>query len=360
MTEKEMDTICTTHYNIYFNNYAPMVQEVLSGNYSKIFILCDTNTHQHCVYSFLEKVPFNAEIIEMEAGEEHKNIETCIQVWEALSESGCDRHSLLINIGGGVVTDLGGMVASLYQRGIAYMNLPTSLLAMVDASVGGKTGIDLRHLKNQIGLISQPKCVLIDTQMLQTLPHRALRAGLAEMIKHGIVADQAYFAQLQNLHRMGAESLQELIHRSVVIKNSIVEQDPQEKHLRKVLNYGHTLGHAIESYCLNSPKSHIQPLLHGEAIAMGMIMESYLSYLQGKIPLELCESIKELIGNYFEPINYFDEDDTAQIIRLIKHDKKAKAGEVGFVLIADLAKPLIDERVSQEDIAKAFEYYYTQ
>ena len=216
--------------------------------------------------------------MEIPEGEEHNTIDICTGVWEALSEYNAVRKSLMIILGGGVVTDLGGFVASTYMRGIDYINVPTSLLAMVDASVGGKTGVDLGSLKNQIGVISEGSMVLIDTSFLDTLPQNHMISGYAEMIKHGLITDKNYWDTLTQLEKLDISDLDQLIYDSVVIKNNIVSEDPTEKGLRKILNFGHTLGHAIESYFLqNADKS---PLLHGEAIAIGMILESYISHKQ--------------------------------------------------------------------------------
>src|SRR5690606_29396368 len=206
---------------------------------------------------------FEFEILEIDAGETHKNIDTCMGVWEALSELEADRKSLLINLGGGVVTDLGGFVACTFKRGIDYVNIPTSLLSMVDASIGGKTGVDLGLLKNQIGVISNPELVLIDVTFLETLPTNQLRSGFAEMLKHGLIQDINYWNQLIALSELYTDDLEQLIYESVIIKKQVVEQDPNEDGLRKTLNFGHTLGHAIESYSLDDKD--LKPLLHGEA-----------------------------------------------------------------------------------------------
>ncbi|MFK8297967.1 3-dehydroquinate synthase [Capnocytophaga cynodegmi] len=324
--------------------------------YSKIFILVDENTNQLCLPLFLPELETETpiEVIEIEVGEEFKTIETCTQVWYALSELGADRKSLLINLGGGVVTDLGGFVASTYMRGIDFVNVPTTLLAMVDASVGGKTGVDLGVLKNQIGLINNPLGVIVDSRFLATLPPEQLRSGMAEMFKHGLIQSREYWNKMLNLSSLTLNDLDELIYESVLIKNRIVEQDPTEKGLRKTLNFGHTLGHAIESYCLQNTDR--QTLLHGEAIAIGMILAGFLSVEKLDFPEEKCFEIKENLSQYFEK-QTFKKEEVEEIINLMKFDKKNSHGNINFVLLEDIAKPKLDCLIEKELIYKAFNYY---
>ena len=237
------------------------------------------------------------EIIEIEDGEINKNFETCSGVWNALSELGADRKSLLINLGGGVVTDLGGFVASTFKRGIRYINVPTTLLSMVDASVGGKTGVDLGNLKNQIGVINQPEMVLIISSFLKTLPKDEMRSGLAEILKHGLISSEEYWNKANALSELTLEDLDDLIEESVEIKKEVVTQDPFEKNIRKTLNYGHTLGHAIESYCLTSKSR--EKLLHGEAVAIGMILATYISKELEGFPENKLQDITHKILDIF-------------------------------------------------------------
>ena len=218
---------------VYFQQetYQKLNEYIANTKHSGIFILVDTNTHEHCLAHFMGQLSTNLpiEVIEIEAGEVNKNIETCSGVWNALSELGADRKSLMINVGGGVVTDLGGFVACTFKRGISYINVPTSLLAMVDASVGGKTGVDLGNLKNMVGVISESEMVLVDTKYLQTLPNNELRSGFAEMLKHGLIKDADYWARLCNIKELTTTDLDTLIHESVIIKNNIVTVDPTEQ-----------------------------------------------------------------------------------------------------------------------------------
>ncbi|AVM49160.1 3-dehydroquinate synthase [Capnocytophaga sp. oral taxon 878] len=354
-----MNSILSYNYKVYFqekgtdflNSYLANTQP------SKIFLLTDSNTNPNCLPVFLPSLATNVpiEIIEIEAGEPHKNIDTCTQVWYALSELGADRHSLLINIGGGVVTDLGGFVASTYMRGIPFINVPTSLLAMVDASVGGKTGVDLGSLKNLIGVINTPQGVIINTDYLMTLPANELRSGMAEMFKHGLINSASYWEKMCRLSEYDSEYLSTLIYESVLIKNEIVIQDPTEKGLRKTLNYGHTLGHAIESYCLQNPNR--KRLIHGEAIAIGMVLASYLSATQLGFSLDDCNKIKAVLGEYFTK-EYFSKEEITEICELMRFDKKNIGGNILFVLLEAIGKPKIDCIVPFEEIHKAFEYYH--
>ncbi|WP_223034501.1 3-dehydroquinate synthase [Hanstruepera marina] len=353
-----MDSIRTSDYDIHFNStcYKKLNIHLAERNYSIIFVLVDENTHNYCLPSFLSQVVTNShiEIIEIEPGEHHKNIDTCVGVWNALSELGADRKSLLINLGGGVITDIGGFIASTFKRGINYINVPTSLLAMVDASVGGKTGIDLGHLKNQIGVINTSEMVLIDTAYLQTLPQNQLNSGMAEMLKHGLIADKSYWDEFKNPNEINANNLNSLIYDSVLIKKNIVEEDPNENGLRKTLNYGHTLGHAIESYCLSHPDKN--SLLHGEAIAIGMILATYISVKISRFSMEQCENVKRTILNYF-PKETIQDSDYLPIIELLKFDKKNEHGNINFVLLEEIGKPKVDCKVSNEIIIEAFNYY---
>jgi 3-dehydroquinate synthase len=246
-----LPSIIANNYLVHFNENGIKALNIhlKETKYSTIFIIVDTYTNEFCLPKLLPNIEtdITIEIIEFEPGEHNKNIETCIQIWNVLTELGGDRKSLIINLGGGVVTDLGGFVASTFKRGVNFINIPTTLLSMVDASVGGKTGVDLGNLKNQIGVINVPQMVLIDTQYLETLPQNEMRSGLAEMLKHGLIYDAAYWEKFLDLKAIDFADFDELIYRSVEIKNEIVIQDPTEKNIRKALNFGHTLGHAIES-----------------------------------------------------------------------------------------------------------------
>ena len=330
-------------------------KELQAKDYSCLFLLVDTHTQEFCLPGFVSQTGLTQlEVLVMEAGEEHKTLQTCENLWNQLSERGADRNSALINLGGGVVTDLGGFVACTFKRGIDFYNLPTTLLSMVDASVGGKTGIDLGALKNQIGIIEEPKQVLIDAQWLQTLPQEELRSGFAEMLKHGLISNKDYWEQLKSLPKLEAATLAEFIKPSVAIKKQVVLEDPREKHLRKILNFGHTLGHAIESYYLTHPIK--KRLLHGEAIAIGMVMEAYLGVSCCSFSNVAAEEIKKTFAQFYPPVE-IDAQDREGILELLRHDKKNKAGRVNFVLLKSIGVPEIDVEVPQELFTQAFEFY---
>lgn len=353
-----MQTIQANNYPVHFNEkgYEALNSHLKTTKYSNVFIITDSNTNEYCLHKFLPylETDLTIEIIEFEAGEINKNIDTCIEVWKVLTDLGADRKSLVINLGGGVVTDLGGFVASTFKRGVDFINIPTTLLSMVDASVGGKTGVDLGNLKNQIGVINVPTMVLIDTQYLETVPQNELRSGLAEMLKHGLIFDKNYWEQFLDISTIDFSDLDLLIHRSVVIKNEIVMQDPTEKNIRKALNFGHTLGHAIESYFLeNESKTN---LLHGEAIAVGMILESYISW-QKKLITEIeYRQIKITIKAIYDEV-LIEENDLQPIMDLLIHDKKNEFGTIQFALIEGIGSIKINQLVENELILSAFEDY---
>lgn len=350
-----MNEIQSNNYNIYFaeSGFENLKELLVKGNYSKIFILTDTNTSEYCIPYFLPRLETTLafEIIEIEDGEVNKTIETCFEVWSVLSEYEADRKCVFISLGGGVVTDLGGFVASTYKRGVDFISIPTTLLSMVDASVGGKTGVDLGGLKNQVGLFSDPKMVIIDVNFLETLPGNEMRSGLAEMLKHGLIADISYWNQLKDLSNFTTDDLELLIYHSISIKNNIVLADPFEKGERKKLNFGHTLGHALESYFLNNEK--LPTLLHGEAIAVGMILESHLSYQKQYISEGFYTEIKKAILSIFSKIE-LNQEDIDNCMSLLIHDKKNEAGRVNFTLIKENGTAVIDEEVTKEMIVKIF------
>ncbi len=356
-----MQSITAANYEIVFNTtgYQKLNAILQAGTYTKLFIIVDSNTQEHClpvVLNLLETT-LTIEVIEIEPGEIHKTIETCSGVWDALAALDADRKGIIINLGGGVVTDLGGFVASTFKRGMDFINIPTSLLSMVDASVGGKTGVDLGALKNLIGVINNPKLVVIDTSFLATLPKNEMRSGLAEMYKHGLIASQEYWQQLSDLSTMTTDNLNQLIYDSIIIKNTVVLEDPTEQNIRKTLNYGHTLGHAIESYCLSHTEK--ETLLHGEAIVIGMILESYLSTIKTGLSQEQLTHINTVFSNMYDQV-HFSREDINQIIELLKYDKKNTHGKVRFVLLEKIGKGVIDQEVSNDLIYEAFDYYQNQ
>ena len=348
-----MVSILANKYTIYFNEngYEKLNELLLENKYSMLFIMTDENTNEYCLPKLLShlatEIPI--EIIEIEAGESNKNIETCSEIWSILSDLGADRKSCIINLGGGVITDMGGFIASTFKRGIDFVNIPTTLLGMVDASLGGKNGVDLDVLKNQIGTFNEPKLLLVDSEYLTTLSDREMKSGLAEMLKHGLIYDRFYWEQFKSISEIDYKQFNELIVRSIEIKNEIVTQDPTEKGIRKALNFGHTLGHAIESYFMGTNN----PLLHGEAIAIGMVLESHISKEKGLLTLLEYNEIKTTITGLY---NYVKIDDVAQnkIIELLIHDKKNEFGTIQFVLIDSIGNFKINQVVDNELIKKCF------
>lgn len=323
---------------------------------SAIFIIVDSNTRELCLPIVLPHLETDVriEVIEMDPGEENKNIETCTEIWKVLSELDADRKSLIINLGGGVVTDLGGFVASTFKRGIAYINMPTTLLAMVDASVGGKTGVDLDNLKNQVGVITQPEMVLIDIQFLSTLSSAEMRSGLAEILKHGLIANRSYWIKASKLNDLTIDDLDDLIRESVDIKTEVVTKDPLEENLRKTLNFGHTFGHAIESYFLTHPDKN--KLLHGEAVAAGMIIACFLSTQILKFPQRDADGITEILFDLFPSID-LEESDFSSIIDLLRYDKKNAHGNIYFVLLKNIGECKIDCEVPEPLLIEGLRYY---
>ena len=353
-----MKSIYATDYYIHFqqNAFKKLNDYIVQSNHSKVILLVDENTKKECLPYFLTKLDtaIKTEFIEIKAGEIHKNIDTCVEVWEALTELNADRKSLLVNLGGGMVTDLGGFAASTFKRGIKFINIPTTLLSMVDASVGSKTGVDLGTLKNLVGLFSNPEMVIIDTVFLATVSKRELHSGLAEIIKYGLTYDIKLWDEIKNSSALFENNLDALIYRSVEIKNEVVTEDPKENGLRKILNFGHTIGHAIESYFLESTKK--ETLTHGEAIAAGMIIEGYFSHKLFNFPKEELEIIKSKITNFFGIAPILSEDYEA-IIDLMKYDKKNIGATVNFVLLKNLATYKIDCTVEHQLLIEGLDYY---
>jgi 3-dehydroquinate synthase len=258
------------------------------NSYSHIAVIADEHTNKYCLPKIKSLLPAKFTKVIIKSGEEHKTIETCARIWDAMTKANMDRHALVINLGGGVIGDMGGFCASTYKRGIDFIQIPTTLLAQVDASVGGKLGIDFQHYKNHIGVFQLPKMVLIDPEFIQTLPEREKLSGYAEIIKHCLIRDEEKWEEISN---KGFEDINfaDLISHSVEIKKAVVAEDPKEAGLRKILNFGHTLGHAVETYLLNLGKRRI---LHGEAIAVGMIMEAFIAHSRELISWQELESIE--------------------------------------------------------------------
>ena len=353
-----MQSILSTDYYVHFLSKAyEELDNYLNQNFhSKIFILVDTNTKKYCLPLFLEsfKGKQQFEVIEVKNGEEFKNLETCLELWNTLTQKKADRKSILINLGGGVITDMGGFVASSFKRGIRFINIPTTLLSMVDASVGGKTGVDLGVLKNQIGLFSNPEMVLIDKNYLKTVSERELRSGLAEIIKYGFTFDKLLWEEIQLFDTVNYKNVAKLIYRSITIKNDVVLQDMKEQNLRKTLNFGHTIGHAIESYFLENEFK--ESLTHGESVAVGMVVELYYSSKLFGFPLKEMDKLKAFTHRLFGKIN-LQNADFEEIKKLMIYDKKNVNGKVNFILLKNIEDCEIEVQVPDNIIEEGLEYY---
>ena len=331
-----MKEVKANDYSIFIGKES--LQKYDFNSYNQLAILVDENTKRDCLPAFLKATNIDAIIIEIQSGEEHKNIEKCQLIWNALSSQQFDRNSLLINLGGGVIGDMGGFAASTYKRGIDFIQITTSLLAMVDASIGGKLGIDFAYLKNQIGVFNNPKAVLINPIFLNSLPKNQLLSGFAEVVKHALIADKCYWEEIKTtpLEKMNWESI---IFQSVVIKNNIVTQDALEKGERKKLNFGHTFGHAIESFYLKLGN----PILHGEAISLGMILENNLS----KINKEEKNEITSFISNTF---SIPKKPPLKALLEWMKSDKKNRKEKINFTLLNAIGSSIVNQEFTLDEL----------
>jgi len=347
-------------YSIYIGNEVleefNRILEDFQGQYSKVFIFCDENSSQHCLPYLIEQVPMliGAELIEIESGEQNKTLSICNDVWKTMSESNADRNAFIVNLGGGVICDMGGMIASLYKRGIRFFHIPTTLLSQVDASVGGKLAVDLDGHKNQIGLFRNPDLVLIVPEFLKTLPQRHWISGLAEVYKHALISDAEYWSFLVGMDLKNEAYLTSLLHKSISIKNNIVLQDWEEKGLRKTLNFGHTIGHAIESQALEKGRD----LLHGEAVAIGMIVETILSQMTNGFTEEEFQIIKLSLEGVF-PLQAIDESELPDLIEWMRNDKKNDDSQINFTLLKKIGEAEFNKICSVEQIEEAIRTYNT-
>ena len=332
-----------------------LAQAVARCPYDKLFVLTDEHTRRLCLPALqaaLAGEPF-AEIC-IGAEDTHKNLDTLADVWLNLSRGGATRHSLLLNLGGGMVTDLGGFAAATFKRGIAYINLPTTLLAMVDASVGGKTGINFNGLKNEIGAFAPASSVLIDTEFLRTLDNRNFYSGYAEMLKHGLISDTAHWAELLETDTtdIDYQRLAQLVGRSIQVKEHIVEEDPYERGIRKALNLGHTAGHAFESLAMSQGT----PVLHGYAVAWGLVCELYLSCILAGFPHDKMQQTVRFVREHYGAFA-FDCKQYEPLYTLMMHDKKNTAGIVNFTLLKDIGDIRINQTADKKTIFEAFDFY---
>lgn len=323
--------------------------------HDRLFILTDEHTHRLCLPQ-LQNIPAIQDATEIIIGAEdvHKNLETLASVWQALSEQGATRHSLLINLGGGMVTDLGGFAAATFKRGIAYINIPTTLLSMVDASVGGKTGINFNGLKNEIGVFAPASSVLLETEFLRSLDAHNFFSGYAEMLKHGLISTPEHLTELLSFdtEQIDYAALKAMVRRSVQVKENIVEQDPKEHGIRKALNLGHTIGHAFESLALAENR----PVLHGYAVAWGIVCELYLSHIKTGFPKEkmrqTIQFIKENYGAFAFNCKQYD-----RLYELMLHDKKNTAGIINFTLLKEVGDICLNQTADKETFFEVLDFY---
>ena len=328
---------------------------IVSCSHDKIFILVDTTTDQLCLPLVMNfNCLKNAIVISVGATDTHKTLETLVSIWTALSNQGASRHSLFINIGGGMITDLGGFAASTFKRGIPYINIPTTLLAMVDASVGGKTGINFNGLKNEIGVFCPAHSVIIDTEFLKSLDAKNIRSGFAEMLKHGLISNMGHWTDLINfnLNKVDYKSLQHLIEYSIKIKENIVTEDPHEYGIRKALNLGHTIGHAFESLALAEKR----PILHGYAVAYGIVCELYASCVKTGFPKNIMQQTINFIKEYYG-IFFFNCKEYDRLYEFMKHDKKNEGDIINFTLLNGIGNIQINQTATQEEIYEMFDFY---
>lgn len=320
----------------------------------KVFILMDETTERCCLPVVEAAVGLqDAKRIVIGATDTHKNLESLAHVWEELGNGGGTRHSLLINIGGGMVTDLGGFAASTFKRGINYINIPTTLLSMVDASVGGKTGINFRGLKNEIGVFNNAATVILDTQFLKTLDAENICSGYAEMLKHGLISNEQMWAELMNfdLEQPDLRLLSRMVADSVAVKEHIVTEDPTEQGIRKALNLGHTVGHAFESFALKH-----KPVLHGYAVAWGLICELYLSCMKTGFPTDKMHQTVRFIKEHYGMMT-ITCDDYPTLLELMTHDKKNVAGIINFTLLGGIGDIRINQTANKDEIYEALDFY---
>ena len=347
-----MKNIQVSDYDIIFDDALLSVNSFLSEhNYSSVFVLVDENTKQHCL-PVLQNVLADKHLIKTKSGEVNKNLATCEFIWQQLIEYNADRKALFINLGGGVIGDMGGFAASCYKRGVDFINIPTTLLSQVDSSIGGKLGIDFKYGKNLIGLFRNPKKVFISSVFFKSLPERQFINGWAEIFKHALIQDAILWHTYKNLDIWSAD-MNEIVYHSLQIKRQVVEADPYEKGLRKILNFGHTIGHALEAYSLENEKD---SLLHGEAIAIGMICEAYLSVKKCSLTAAELQEIQTVLLNHF-PKHSILNFDTKKLLDSISVDKKNEGAIIMAALLDSIGTCKYDVPISKEEIKESLSYY---
>lgn len=321
----------------------------------RLFVLCDETTAQQCWPRIKDfGCLADAKLITIKAGDTNKELEAVAHVWSELQQGGGTRHSMMVNLGGGMVTDLGGFAASTFKRGIHFVNIPTTLLSLVDASVGGKTGINFGGLKNEIGVFNTSDVVILDTQFLTTMDHENMCSGYAEMLKHGLINNPAMWTELVkfDISDPDLKELQRMVAESVAVKERIVEEDPLEHGLRKALNLGHTAGHAFESYAMRKAK----PVLHGYAVAYGIIVELYLACVKTAFPQDVMRQAVNYIKEHYGKMQ-ITCDDYEALFELMTHDKKNTAGVINFTLLSEIGGIKINQTATKDEIFEALDFY---
>ena len=338
--------------------YSKINEFLLDNNVEnrQVVILCDENTIEYCYPVLMQNVPSleNIEVLQIESGEENKTIEVCSHLWMALNEFNFDRKALMINLGGGVIGDMGGFVASTFKRGIEFINIPTTLLSQVDASVGGKLGVDLDGVKNIVGMFNNPKAVFVNTDFLETLDGREVKSGFAEVIKHGLIYDESYFSYLEEVEPSQLDWT-DIVNRSIQIKNEVVIEDPKEQGIRKILNFGHTLGHALESHRLNSGNK----MLHGEAVIVGIIAAAYLSFKKTSFTELDLNRVVQFLKTYYV-FDAIKNDELEPIFSYMTNDKKNENGEIKFVLLNKIGEASFDHTINRDEIMEAINFFNSQ
>lgn len=316
--------------------------------HDKLFVLCDETTQKLCL-PVVESFISDYQLITIQASDTHKTLESLSHVWSELQQGGATRHSLMINLGGGMVTDLGGFAASTFKRGIQYINIPTTLLSMVDASVGGKTGINFGGLKNEVGVFNNASSVILDTTFLKTMDEENLLSGFAEMLKHGLISNERMWAELLNVEidKLSAQNIAD----SVAVKQRIVLEDPTEKGIRKALNLGHTAGHAFESFAMRR-----QPVLHGYAVAWGIIVELYLSAVKTGFPVNRMRQTVQFVREHYGQLAITCKD-YPELLELMHHDKKNTGSTINFTLLGEIGDIRINQTATEDEIKEALDFY---
>ncbi|MFH0865878.1 MAG: 3-dehydroquinate synthase [Bacteroidota bacterium] len=322
------------------------------NNYPEIVVLADENTFKYC-YPVISAYIGKHLSIRIKSSENNKNIASCVNAWKVLSEKNIGRNAVVINLGGGIICDMGGFIASTYKRGIDFIHIPTSLLAMCDACIGGKLAVNFNGLKNYIGLFKNPAAIAVYPDFLKTLPEKQIFSGFAEIIKHAIIADKRFFNEISELYDFAGD-LEKIIIRSIRIKSRIVDLDVSEKGIRKSLNFGHSIGHALESFHIIANQG--VTISHGEAVAAGIIAESFISYRKKLLDEKELNQIISLIQKFYKKI-IIDDLHLKNISDIVTKDKKNELSAKLFSLIAGIGQFRINEKVSDEEIMESLKFY---